>query len=253
MPLGVPREYGGVVALWLTGFLQPPCNHRPVRRLLWSLVALVALLVLAWMGATIYYKGKAQRLYAGWSRSAPAPAGSELRNDFGQLIGLAPGLAKIDYRYLSQPLDETQEYLLDFAVAALSTGDKKRWELAVRILNGIWLNERQTPEMDLARAIRLNTFQQRIRGLYAQARFQRIKAALPPHDRSAYVHNIGATYVRKQWDNEWALWGGAISWYRACRAMEQFSRWEKQTAGGQPLEAGPPALKPVYEVLKAIP
>lgn len=217
------------------------------------LVALVALLLLIWMAATFYYKGRAQQLYAGWSQLAPAPAGSELRNDFGQLMAIAPGLAKIDYRYLSQPLEETQEYLLDFAMGALSAGDKQRWELAVRILNGIWLKERRTPEMDLARATRLNTFQQRIRVLYAQARFKRIKAILPPHDRVAFAHNIGATYVRKQWENEWALWGGALSWYRACRAMEQLSRWEKQMAGGQPLEAGPPALKPVYEVLKAIP
>lgn len=217
------------------------------------LVAFLVVLVLVWTGATFYYKGKARQLYAGWSQVGAAPSGSELRHDFGKLIALAPGLAKIDYRYLSQPLDETQEYLLDFAMAALASGDKQRWELAVRILNGIWLNERNTPEMDLTRATRLNTFQQRIRGLYAQARFKRIQASLPPQDRSTYVHNIGSTYVRRQWDNEWALWGGALSWLHACQAMEQLSRWEKQMAGGEPLEVGPPALKPVYEVLKAIP
>ncbi|ODT62928.1 hypothetical protein ABS71_15000 [bacterium SCN 62-11] len=221
--------------------------------MLWCLVTIAALVLAVWAGATVYYKGRAHELYATWSRVDSAPGDKELRSDFGQLIALAPGLAKIDYRYLSQPLDETQQYLLEFAMGALSTGDKRRWELAVRILNGIWLKERQAPEMDLARAIRLNTFQQRIRGLYAQARFKRIKAALPAQDRLAYAHNIGSTYVRKQWENEWALWGGALSWYRACQTMDQLSRWEKQMAGGQPLEAGPPATKPVYEVLKAIP
>ncbi len=224
-----------------------------MRRLLWFLVALVAVLLVLWAGATYYYKGKAHQLYASWSKQASPPESRELRNDFGQLIALAPGLAKIDYRYLSQPLDETQEYLLNFAMGALAAGDRKRWELAVRILNGIWLKERATPEMDLARAARLNTFQQRIRGLYAQARFKRIKAALPPQDRMAYAHNIGSTYIRKQWDLEWSLWGGALAWYRACQAMDQLSRWEKQMAGGQPLEAGPPAMRPVYQVLKAIP
>ena len=211
------------------------------------------LLVLIWTGGTFYYKGRAQALYADWSKTAAAPSGAELRNDFGQLIALSPGLAKIDYRYLSQPLDETQEYLFDFAMGALSTGDKARWELAVRILNGMWLNERQAPQMDLVRAHRLILFHHRIRGLYAQARFKRIKAVLPVQDRVAFSHNIGSTYVRKQWENEWSLWGGAGSWYRACQAMEQLARWEKQMAGGQPLEVGPPALKPVYEVLKAIP
>lgn len=249
---GVLRDYGTDVALRLTGFLQPACNPRDVRRLLWFLVALVSLALVMWMVATFYYKARAQRLYGDWSRVASAPADSQLRNDFGQLISLAPGLAKIDYRYLSQPLDETQEYLLEFAVGALASGDRRRWDLTVRILNGMWLKERQTPEMDLARANRLNTFQQRIRGLYAQARFKRIKASLPPDDRAAYVHNIGSTYVRKQWENEWALWGGALAWMRACQTMEQLSSWEKQMAGGQPLHAGPPALKPVYEVLKGV-
>ena len=223
-----------------------------MRRLLWGLVLVVVVLSLVWVGATFYFKGRALELYGGWSRLAPTPSDSELRSDFGQLIGLAPGLAKIDYRYLSQPLEETQEYLLDFGVSALATGDRKRWDLTVRILNGIWLRERQLPDMDLARAERLNLFQQRIRGLYAQARFKRIKAALPVHDRVAFAHNVGATYVRQQWDNEWALWGGALSWYRACQAMEQLSRWEKQMAGGLALEAGPPALKPVYEVFKSV-
>ncbi len=224
-----------------------------MRRLLWGLVAVVSLLALAWAAGTYYYKGRARELYAGWSQSVPAFSDSELRNDFGRLIGLAPGLSKIDYRYLSQPLDETQEYLLDFGMDALDRGDKQRWGLVVRILNGIWLKERQTPEMDLARATRLNTFQQRIRGLYAQARLKRIKASLPVHDRVAFAHNVGATYVRQQWDNEWTLWGGALSWYRACQSMEQLSRWEKQMAAAQPLEVGPAALKPVYEVLKGIP
>jgi len=214
---------------------------------------MVALLACGWALGTFYFKERARQLYANWSQAGPPLNGNELRNDFGQLIALAPGLARIDYRYLSQPLDETQEYLLDFAVAALAAKDQKRWDLSVRILNGIWLQERGMPEMDLSRAARLNLFQQRIRGLYAQARLKRVRASLPPHDRVAYAHHIGATYVRRQWDNEWALWGGCLSWYRACQTMEQLSRWEKQMAGGEPLEAGPPALKPVYEVFKSIP
>lgn len=235
-----------------------------MRRLLWSVVAVVGVLALAWLGGTLYYKGRAQQLYAEWSRSEPMPATvaahqRDLRSDFGQLIGLAPGLAKVDYRYLSQPLDETQEYLFDFAVAALAKGDQKRWEMAVRILNGIWLNERETAVVDLARANRLTLFQHRIRGLYAQARFKRVKASLPevaPRNwggRLAFAHNVSRNYLQTQWDNDWALWGGCLAWYRACQAMEQLGRWDEQLAAGQPLQVGPPSLKPLYEVLKAIP
>lgn len=224
-----------------------------MRRVLWFLVVLVSISLLAWFGATCYYKSKAHSLYANWSQTGSAPSDTELRNDFGQLIALSPGLAQIDYRYLSQPLEETQQYLFDFGLGALATGDKKRWELVVRILNGIWLKERATPEMDLVRAHRLILFHHRIRGLYAQARFKRIKATLPADDRLAFAHRIGSAYIRKQWENEWSLWGGAVSWFRASQAMEQLARWEKQMADGQPLEVGPPALKPVYEVLKLIP
>lgn len=235
-----------------------------MRRLLWSLVALMLVLALLWFGGTLYSKRQARLLYAQWAVLEPLPATveihqRELRSDFGHLIALAPGLAKIDYRYLSQPLDETQQYLFDFALAALARGDQKQWQLSVRILNGIWLSEREAVQVDLTRAARLTLYHHRIRGLYAQARFQRVKAALPSLDpkqwggRLAFAHNVSRNYVMTQWENDWALWGGYLSWARACQAMHQLTRWDEQLAAGQTLEPGPPALKLVYEVLKGLP
>ena len=71
--------------------------------------------------------------------------------------------------------------------------------------------------------------------------------------RLAFAHNVSRNYVMTQWENDWALWGGYLSWARACQAMHHFTRWDEQLAAGQTLEPGPPALKLVYEVLKGLP
>jgi hypothetical protein len=219
-----------------------------MRRLAWILLGLMALSALFWVGGTYYYKTQASRLYAALGEpDAGAPVDS-LRNDFGQLIKLKPGLAAVDYKYLSQPLEETQDYLFNFAMLALKDHDNARWELVVRILNGIFLQERHTVPMDLERAARLNLYQQRVQALYAQARLQRKQAALPNGDRLAFAANISRTYCQKQWE-EWKLWGGFPSWYKACRVMTQVQRWNQQLRDGVALDAPLLDLAPLYQVL----
>lgn len=222
-----------------------------MRRFAWVLLGLMALLGLGWVGGTYYYKAKAARLYASLSEPQEGPPVPDLRADFSRLIQLKPGLAQVDYKYLSQPLEETQDYLFSFAMLALKDGQAKDWDLVVRILNEMWLQERHTIPMTLERAARLNLFQQRIQALYAQARLQRKRAALPADDRLRFVNNLSYEYCRQRWQ-DWSLWGGLPSWYQACCVIEQVQRWDARLAEGQPLEQPAADLKPLYEVLSAL-
>lgn len=219
-----------------------------MRRFAWFLLGFMALSGLLWVGGTYYYKAHAARLYAALGEPTAGPPVDSLRKDFAQLIKLKPGLAAVDYKYLSQPLEETQDYLFSFAMLALKDGDHDHWELVARILNGIFLQERRTAPMDLERAARLNLFEQRVQALYAQARLQRKRAALPNGDRLAFASNVSRTYCQKQWQ-DWSLWGGFPSWYKACSVITQVQRWNQQLRDGKPLDQPGPDLRALYQVL----
>jgi len=229
-----------------------------MRRVAWGFLGVVAVLVTLWIVATCYYKARAAALYAALVVPKAPPVvrsqQDQLRSDFAELIKLQPGLAQVEYKYLSQPLEETQSYLFSFAMLALRNNQSDRWELAVRLLNGMWLSERLAGDMDLARATRLNLFQQRINGLYAQARLTRHQASLPkiPADawggRYVFADNFSRNYCKAAWQ-DWALWGGFNNWYIACTDMEQILRWNEDLRAGRPLKPATVHLKPVYEVL----
>lgn len=208
----------------------------------------MALLGLAWVIGTYYYKGKAAHLYASLGQPEAGAQVKSLQTDLGELVKLKPGLAQVDYKYLSQPLEETQEYLFSFAMLALQENQDQHWLLAVRLLNGIWLQERHSLPMGLERAARLNLFQERIQALYAQARLKRKQARLPAGDRLVFASNVSREYCRKRWE-DWSLWGGLPSWYQACSVIAQVQRWNQQLAQSQPLEQPTQELRPLFEVL----
>lgn len=229
-----------------------------MRRVAWGFFGVVAVLVTLWIVATYYYKARAAALYAALSVPKAPPVvrsqQEQLKADFQQLLKLQPGLGQVEYKYLSQPLEETQSYLFSFAMLALKNNQTDRWELAVRLLNGMWLSERLAGDMGLQRAARLNLFQQRINGLYAQARLSRRQASLPkiPADawggRYVFADNFSRNYCKERWQ-DWALWGGFNNWYIACSDMEQLLRWNEELRAGRPLKPATVHLNPAYEVL----
>ncbi|MBS2037645.1 hypothetical protein JST97_21845 [bacterium] len=222
-----------------------------MRRFAWFLLGLMALFGVVWVGGTYFYKARAAGLYASLRRPQAGASVEYLRSDFAELIKLKPGLAQVEYKYLSQPLEETQDYLFSFAMLALKEGHQEQWELVVRILNGMWLQERHTVPMPLDRAARLNLFQQRIQALYAQARLQHKAASLPSGDRLTFASNLSYEFCRKRWE-DWSLWGGLPSWYQATRVMTQVQRWNQELAEGKPLGPPPSDLESLYKVLSPL-
>lgn len=192
-------------------------------------------LVMGYIAAWAFFEQKALQLYAGSPRfraemmvvpDSVAAHAAQLDRDLQELQRLEPGLAKIERKYLGQPLEETQSLLFTYAEVALSQKDRPRWDLLVRILNGIWLQERDAPIVDVPHVRTLHQFEQRVRALYAQAGLQRWKESLPETSPWAAGMEERALMCRrlilwKQWQRHSSL----PTWLRACRVLQQLEQW----------------------------
>ena len=231
--------------------------------MIWVFLGLATLAALVWGVSTAYFKQRALALYHGGhdsiQRSSQPPAwlaehAQQLDQDLQELQRLHPGLAGVDRKYLGQPLEETQSYLYTLAMVALQKKDEAGWNLVVRLLNEIWRQEREATQLDIHRVATLNQFQQRVLGLYATASLRHKKASLPqvvPTEwtgRTQVAHRLLFNFRAQQWE-EWQVWGGLPTWYRACQVLERLDRWDAELDSGQPLSPPTPELQRLYEAL----
>ncbi|MBT9583990.1 hypothetical protein IV102_11670 [bacterium] len=227
------------------------------------MIGMLTLAGLAFGAATAYFKGRAFRLYhGGWfhtQRSLQAPASvaehaRQLDRDLSDLQRLQPGLARVERKYLGQPLDETQSLLYLLGMQALKNKEPKKFELISHLLNEIWLQERDASQLDVDRVQTLNRFQQRILAFYASSALQRGKASLPSVDPKAWAgrlslgHRLLLNHRVKQW-HEWEVWGGLTTWREACDVLERLDRWHQELETGKVLSPPSPQLKSLYEAL----
>lgn len=234
-----------------------------MRRVIWAILGILALAGLTFGAATAYFKDRAFRLYHGGKyhtlRSLQAPASvtvhaRELDHDLLELQRIQPGLAKVERKYLGQPLEETQSLLYLLGLQALKNKEPKKFELISHLLNGIWLQERDASQLDVERVKTLSRFQQRILAFYASSALQRGKASLPAIDPKAWpgrislAHRLLVNYRVKQWA-EWEVWGGLTTWVKACDTLERLDRWHQELDSSKMLSSPPPQLKPLYDAL----
>lgn len=239
-----------------------------MRRLIWTLLALVAFSALGWAAGTAYFKDLAFRLYHGGryhtSRSLQPPPevaehARQFDRDLQELQRLVPGLAQVDRKYLGQPLDETQSYLYSFALLALKNHDLRRWLLADRLLREMWRQEREASQLDVKRVATLNLYQQRLRAFYAQVHLQhrKLKLKLPEVPATAWAgttslaHRLLVNYRVQQFD-EWESRGGLRNWMKACQTLQLLDRWHAELDAGQPLTPPLPEQKDLFEVLQGL-
>lgn len=234
-----------------------------MRRAIWAILGILSLAGLTFGTATAYFKNRAFRLYHGGKyhtlRSLQAPPSvtehaRQLDRDLSELQRLQPGLARVERKYLGQPLDETQSLLYLLGMQALKNKEPKKFELISRLLNEIWLQERDASQVDVERVQTLSRFQQRILAFYASSALQRGKASLPAIDpqawpgRTSLAHRLLVNYRVKQWA-DWEVWGGLATWIKACDTLERLDRWHHDLDSGKVLSSPTPELQPLYEAL----
>lgn len=239
-----------------------------MRRLIWTILAVLGLSALGWAAGTAYFKDRAFRLYHGGpyhtqkSLQPPRSVAEHARQfeaDLQELQRLTPGLAAVDRKYLGQPLDETQRYLYNFGLLALKNKDQKRWQLATRLLLEMWLQEREASQLDIKRVATLCLFQQRLLAWFAQVRLEqrKLKLSLPeiaPKDwagRTSVAHRLLVNYRIQQFE-EWEMWGGLRTWVSACDTLERLDRWHAQLDSGQALSPPTPPLQSLYDALRPL-
>ncbi len=218
---------------------------------MWRFLGVVLGLMLTWGVGTVAFRQLATRRYE-TAVYRPLPLATdhsaELDTDLRELQRRQPGLAQVDRKYLGQPLEETQSYLYTLAMA----DDFKQWDFLSRLLNEMWVHEREAPGVDVVRVQRLQLFEQRLVGLYAQASLKHRRGHLPTIAPTAWGGRVNLAHrlligVRARLWQDWSLWG---RWFHAYRVLGQLDDWHRQLDAGTPLTPTSwPELKPVYEAL----
>jgi hypothetical protein len=234
-----------------------------MRRIIWACLGLLTLVGLVVGVATFYLKDRAFRLYHGGKyhtqRSLVAPESvaedaRQLDRDLQELQRLHPGLAKVEREFLGQPLEETQSLLYLLGMQAIKNKDEGQWRLITRVLNEIWLHQRQASQISIEQARTLNLFQQRILAFYASSALQRHPGSLPQIDPQAWpgriqlAHRLLLNYRVKRWEN-WEVWGGLPNWWTACDVLKRLDQWHAELDSGSLLSPPSAELKPLYEAL----
>jgi len=212
-------------------------------------IVLTGLLLLAGLAAAGGWWGQRKAAYQVSHPSySPRPVPREVQEQRQQLARCVdrlveehPNLKAVPREYLEQPLEQTQELLFTLAQMALTQKDRKRWELLIELLNGIWLKERATEQPGAEQLAILLRYQQRIQALYAQARVFRISATLPPASDWYSSQNLAHRYLLSVRQDLWKQSHlqhplQPLTWWKLQADLAQLDRWHQQLQAGQPPE-----------------
>lgn len=233
-----------------------------MRRLIGSILGMLALAVVAVSIAGAHWKTRAFQLYHGGryhtraSLQAPpsvAQDARQLERDWLELRRLQPGLNQSG----SNPMASSTDLLFGFARKALKDGDRVQFAKVSRLLNEIWLQRRNASQLDLEALQNLQSWQQSLQSFYANCALQGGEAELPVIDPRAWpgrislAHRLLVNYRVKGWE-EWEGSAGVRTWLQACDCLERLDHWHQQLDSGQELSPPTPELEPLYEALLSL-
>ncbi len=230
-----------------------------MRRLIASILGMLAVAGLALSIASAHWKTRAFQLYHGGkyhtrgSLQAPASVAEhsrQLERDWLAFQRQQPALAGLKGNLMGPPT----ALLYRVGMQALKDGDRVQFETVSRLLNQIWLQARDASQLDLEAIQKLESWQQSLLSFYAQCAVQGGKAELPRPDPKAWpgrislAHRLLVNYRVKRWE-DWEVSGGFRTWLKACDCLERLDRWHQELDSGPVLSPPSPELKPLYEAL----